>query len=104
MGDLDRVKRDTPNLNILDFVIGGENHGWQTLQKPKMDRQTSGVPIIVRTAGVSVVRELDLHLREMGVSVIVTPFDIDDLAREANACREGLEEAGDRTWPTRKPT
>ncbi len=80
--DLDDVKRDRPDLIVLDFIIGGENHGWQLLQKLKMDRDTADIPIIVCTAALNLVRELEGHLREKGVGVVLKPFDIDHLLAE----------------------
>ena len=83
--DLDEIKQDLPDLLLLDFIIGGEAQGWQLLQKLKLDRQTQNIPVIVCTAAVSLVRELEGHLKEKGVGVILKPFDIDDLLREVNA-------------------
>src|SRR3712207_876903 len=65
--DLDEIKRAKPDLLILDFIIGGEDHGWQLLQKLKMDRATADLPVIVCTAAVGVVRELEGRLREKNV-------------------------------------
>lgn len=101
--DLDDVKRDKPDLIVLDFIIGGENHGWEMLQKLKMDRATATIPIIVCTAALSLVRELDGQLREKGVAVVLKPFDIDDLVDVVNGCWKAMDETGDRTRPTRKP-
>lgn len=83
--DLDEIKRVKPDLMILDFIIGGEDHGWQLLQKLKMDRATADLPVIVCTAALRVVRELEGHLREKGVTVVLKPFDIDDLVAEVRA-------------------
>jgi DNA-binding response OmpR family regulator len=80
--DLEEVKRVEPDLMILDFIIGGENHGWQLLQKLKMDRATATLPVIVCTGAISVVRDLEGHLREKGVTIVLKPFDIDELLTE----------------------
>ena len=82
--DLDEVKRQAPDLILLDFLIGGEEQGWQMLQKLKMDRETMNIPIIVCTAAVKLVRDLEGHLRAKSVGVIMKPFDIDDLTNEVN--------------------
>lgn len=68
-----------PDLVILDFVIGGEAHGWQLLQKMKMTRQTKDIPVIVCTAALQLVRELEGHLKTKNVGVVLKPFDIDEL-------------------------
>lgn len=88
--DLDEIKQDRPDLIILDFIIGGEAYGWQLLQKIKMDRATATIPIIVCTAAVQLARELEGHLKEKGVGIILKPFDIDDLIREIDATWERL--------------
>ena len=80
--DLVEIKRVKPDLLILDFLIGGEEHGWQLLQKVKMDRETAAIPAIICTAAVERARELEGHLTEKGVGIILKPFDIDDLLRE----------------------
>lgn len=80
--DLDAVIEHQPDLVILDFLIGGEAHGWQMLQKMKMDRRTAGIPVLVCTAALNLVRELEGHLRTKGVRVVLKPFDIDDLLIE----------------------
>jgi DNA-binding response OmpR family regulator len=74
---LERVKQEKPDLVILDFVINDEGKGWQFLQLLKMDRDTRDMPVIVCTAAAKLVEELQVHLAEMGVAVVLKPFDID---------------------------
>jgi CheY-like chemotaxis protein len=73
------VKAACPDLLILDFLIGDEQQGWQFLQMLRMDRETRSMPVIVCTAAVQLVRELQPHLDEMGVAVVLKPFDIERL-------------------------
>jgi len=77
--DLDEVKRVMPDLLILDFAIGQEGPGWQLLQKLKMDRATARILIVICSGAVRLVRELAGWLGEKGISVLLKPFDIDDL-------------------------
>lgn len=86
----ERIAADRPDLVVLDFLIGGEPMGWQLVQLLKMRRATETVPIVVCTAAVSVLKEIHAHLSEMGVGVVVKPFDIDHLL---DAVRRAL--AGD---------
>lgn len=88
--DLDEIKTQRPDLLILDFIIGGEAHGWQLLQKLKLDRATATLPVIVCTAAVQLARELEGHLKEKGVAVVLKPFDIDDLVQEVDRAWERL--------------
>jgi CheY-like chemotaxis protein len=76
---LAEVKQTAPDLILLDFIIGDEQKGWQFLQLLKMDRETRALPLIVCTAAVGIVKELQPHLDEMGVHVVLKPFDIDHL-------------------------
>lgn len=80
--DLGEIEAQNPDLIILDFMIGGEDYGWQLLQKMKMNRATASIPVIVCTAAISLVRDLEGHLKEKHVGLVVKPFDIDDLLRE----------------------
>ncbi|MDQ3411170.1 MAG: response regulator [Chloroflexota bacterium] len=83
--DLGDILKQKPDLIILDFMIGGEDYGWQLLQKMKMNRETARIPVIVCTAALGLVRQLEGHLKEKSVGIVVKPFDIDDLLREINA-------------------
>jgi DNA-binding response OmpR family regulator len=72
----DAVKAAMPDLVILDFIVGGEGSGWQLLQTLQMDRATTDIPIVICTAAVRQVTELAGHLDEMGIRVVLKPFDI----------------------------
>jgi CheY-like chemotaxis protein len=76
---LTRVKADLPDLIVLDFVILDEGKGWQFLQLLKMERETRDIPVIVCTAAAKLVEDLQVHLDDMAVGVILKPFDIDNL-------------------------
>jgi CheY-like chemotaxis protein len=86
---LDRVKAERPDLIVLDFIVVDEGKGWQFLQMLKMDRATRDIPVIVCTAAAKLVAELQAHLDEMGVAVVLKPFDIDiilaEIARKLNS-------------------
>lgn len=76
-----RMLVDVPDLIVLDFLVGGEPIGWQFLQLLRLSPETAGIPVILCTAARGVVEEIEAHLREMHVHVILKPFDIDDLLR-----------------------
>jgi DNA-binding response OmpR family regulator len=95
--DLDEIKTVRPDLIVLDFIIGGEDHGWQLLQKLQMDRETESIPVVICTAAVGLVRELEGHLRAKGISVVLKPFDIDDLLLQVNAAWQGIAREADRS-------
>jgi CheY-like chemotaxis protein len=77
--ELTEIERHHPNLLMLDFIFGGEKLGWQLLQKLKMRRTTSKIPVIVCTAALLEVREQEGYLHAHGVEVVTKPFDLEDL-------------------------
>ena len=79
---LERVKADLPDLIVLDFIVMDEGKGWQFLQALKMDRQTRAIPVIACTAAAKMAEELHVHLDDMGVAVVLKPFDIDIVLAE----------------------
>ena len=76
---LERVKAIEPDLIVLDLIIGDEHRGWQFLQMLEMTPETRTIPVVVCTAAVHLVRELQPHLDSMGIQVVLKPFDIDHL-------------------------
>jgi CheY-like chemotaxis protein len=79
---LERIKTDVPDLIVLDFIIMDEGKGWQFLQILKLDPETKEIPIIVCTAAARMVDELQTHLEDMGIAVVLKPFDLDHLLQE----------------------
>jgi DNA-binding response OmpR family regulator len=77
--DMDEVERLRPDLIILDYIIGGEAVGWQTLQKLKMKRSTARIPVLICTAAVNAVHEMEGYLKSKNVEIVLKPFDIDEL-------------------------
>lgn len=77
--DMREIERVKPDLIILDHIIGGEAVGWQMLQKLRMKRATAKIPVIVCTAAVNAVQEMEGYLKSKGIGLVLKPFDIDDL-------------------------
>lgn len=73
------VKEQRPDLIVLDLIVNDEQLGWQFLQMLKMDRGTRKIPVIVCSAAVRLVTELQPHLQDMNVAVVLKPFDVDHL-------------------------
>ena len=94
--DVAKVKRLGPDGIILDLVPGGRDTDWPFLQQLMGDRDTAGVPVIVCTGAIHLVRALADQLDEMGVSVELKPFDIDELLR---AVGDALTRPGRRISP-----
>ena len=91
VAQMQEIRDAPPDLIILDFIIGGEALGWQMLQQLKMDRTTMEIPVIVCTAAVNLVQEIDEQLKVKQVAVVFKPFDIDDLLE---VVRQRFDQAG----------
>ncbi|MCC6792095.1 MAG: response regulator [Thermomicrobiales bacterium] len=77
--DLHKIVELGPDLLILDHLMGDEEYGWQMIQKLRLNRELATLPVIVCTAAVKMVKELEGHLKAKGITVVLKPFDIDDL-------------------------
>ena len=87
--ELERIREVEPDLIILDFLMGDrELLGWQLLQKLKMDRALSRIPIVVCTAAVKAVQEQQGYLTEQGVMIVLKPFTVDQLEEAVRAAVE----------------
>jgi DNA-binding response OmpR family regulator len=90
--DIKEIQSLQPDLVIIDFIIGGEAHGWQLLQKMKMNRETASIPIVACTAAIQLVKELEGHLTSKNVRIVLKPFDIEDLLTEVRVALSGRHE------------
>ncbi len=88
----EEIKTLCPDVIILDYLIGGEPLGWQLLQLLRMDRATAKIPVVICTAAVRQVEELETHLLTLRVQVVLKPFEIDDVVAAVHrAMREIYE-------------
>lgn len=78
------VKDVKPDLLIADFLFGHDPLGWQLIQMLKMDAATATLPIVVCSAAAKQVAEIEAHLDEMGIGVVLKPFDVDTLLAEVS--------------------
>ena len=77
-----QVKDVQPDLLIADFLFGHDPLGWQLIQMLKMDAATAKLPVVVCSAAAKPIEELSAHLDQMGIGVVLKPFDIDTLLAE----------------------
>jgi len=77
--DMGEIEQVAPDLILLDYIFGGERQGWQMLQKLKMRRSTARIPVVICTAAVREVREIEGYLQAQDISLVAKPFDIDQL-------------------------
>ena len=82
---LDQVKLLAPDLVILDHMIDdGEGSGWNLLRNLRRDPETADLPVVVCTGATHRVRENAELLDQLGVGVVLKPFDIDRLVEVVN--------------------
>ena len=78
------VERLMPTLIILDFQVDQQNRmrGWQLLDKIKLNRNLSSVPIILCTPAMADIREQELYLQDQGLVIFYKPFNLDKLIQK----------------------
>jgi DNA-binding response OmpR family regulator len=91
--DMSEIERARPDLIILDHIIGGEAIGWQMLQKLKMRRSTADIPVVVCSAAVKAVQEMEGYLKAKGVGLVLKPFDIDELLQAVEQALKSRDRA-----------
>jgi len=85
--DLTQIKALKPDLIVLDYMWANEDASWSLLQMLRMDPATEIIPIVLCTGAVHEVKALEEHLITIGVTVVLKPFNIDQLV---DAIRERL--------------
>ncbi len=77
--DLGEVAELAPDLIIIDYMWRHDDLNWSLLQMLRMDRRTKHISVILCTGAVREVKELQSHLDDMQITVVLKPFDIDYL-------------------------
>ena len=77
--DLAAITEMRPDLIVLDYMWANEDASWTLLQMLRMDPGTAGIPIVLCTGAAREVEALQAHLADMGVQVVLKPFNIDKL-------------------------
>ena len=77
--DLKAVQELAPDLIILDYMWEFEDAGWTFLQMVKMSPATEAIPIVLCTGAIERVGALSGHLQQMGIRVVIKPFNLVDL-------------------------
>jgi CheY-like chemotaxis protein len=73
------VKREQPELVILDIRMEQPDTGWRVLNLLMLDPATRPIPIIMCSADWTELRSKEKWMAERGVGLLPRPFDIDDL-------------------------
>ena len=72
----DRVEQLSPNLIIMDYVLHANPGGLDFLQRLKLNERTAQIPVILCTAAIQMLRDVERYLK---VDVLSKPFEITDL-------------------------
>ena len=76
---IDHIKEAKPDSIISDHVFGGEKHGWDIVQMIKFDEELDKLPLIICSAAVNDLRDMQDILEGKNIDVIFKPFDVDEL-------------------------
>jgi DNA-binding response OmpR family regulator len=81
---LELIRTTMPDLVILDVRLPDVS-GWDILQVLKLDPKTASIPVLVCSAAVQELRDLERRLAGMGVDILIKPFAIDTLLARVRA-------------------
>lgn len=74
------IKRQQPDLVILDLMMGREQTGWAVLDLLRDDPETADIPVILCSAASPALNQNAQRLvGRPSVQAIAKPFDVDDL-------------------------
>jgi CheY-like chemotaxis protein len=82
MLDMQKIKALQPDLIVQDLLFAGtQETGWKFLTLVRLEPELAQIPLILCTAAIQVVKDDDMaaHLRELGVTVVLKPFNIEEL-------------------------
>lgn len=68
-----------PDALIVDWLLGCEDHGLQVLQMLQLCKPLSELPVIVCSAPIALVREIERWLRGSNVQFLLKPFGLAEL-------------------------
>lgn len=78
---LDRIRESRPEVLMIDLRMGSDElHGWDIAQEVRRDAELSDTPILVCSADVAALTEIQDQLDDTRrVGILTKPFSIDHL-------------------------
>src|SRR3954451_17863787 len=83
-GAYDLIRQTRPDLVILDVRLP-DISGWDILQALRLDSLTAAITVLICSAAVGEMRDLEAQLAQAGVDWLVKPFSIDTLLEKVRA-------------------
>jgi DNA-binding response OmpR family regulator len=77
--DIRDVAASAPDLIVLDCVADGVHDNWRFVKMLRSDPKTTSIQLLLCTCAVREAGEYRSFLGEIGVHVVLKPFDIDGL-------------------------
>ncbi len=77
----DTIKRERPDLIIIDIRLQNREDGWKILEQVRLDPMTTEIPAIVCSADTQFLRWKRRQLQELDCAVLEKPFRLADLLR-----------------------
>ena len=87
-GAYDLIRETRPDLVILDVRLP-DISGWDILQALRLDASTASIPVLMCSASVGEMRDLEAQLASAGVDWLVKPFSIDTLLEKVRVLIDG---------------
>ena len=84
-GAIDAVRRERPDLVMLDLWLGGFASGWDILDQIRADATTADIPVLVVSADSRALEERAATLEARRCKVLAKPFRLDDLLGKVSA-------------------
>lgn len=81
---LELIRTTMPDVIVLDIRLPDVS-GWDILQVLKLEARTASLPVLVCSAAVQELRELEPRLATMGIDVLIKPFAIDTFLARVRA-------------------
>lgn len=80
-GALERIRASQPDVLMIDLRLGSDGlHGWNVAQQVRRDTQLCGTPILLCSADMIALREVEDQLDDkFAVMTLTKPFSIDAL-------------------------
>ena len=84
------IEQLKPDLIILDMQVDYHNRtrGWQLLDKLKMIRNISSIPIIICSPSMVDIREQENYLQDQGLVILYKPFNLDKFVQKVQQILE----------------